>query len=855
MKKSPRICKLSPIGVAALVALGTFAAPSFAQTSNQSKLERVEITGSAIKRTDTETASPVEVITRKEIARTGATTINELIKSIPTIDISDAGEISANSPGGSGTARVRLRGLGDTNTLVLINGRRQPVNPLADASGAGAAFNINALPISAIERIEILKDGGSAIYGADAVAGVVNFILRKDYQGTVATASFGNSSRNDASERNATFVTGFGALDTDRYNFLVALDMTKRDPILRKDREISQTVDFRRFGPIPGFNLDGRSSYAPEGNILNSTTGALTGQTVRPCDPANFTNNACRYDFNKSLLTAYNGADRLSTLAAGTAQISSDFQAYTRLMSSVQKDNFEAHPVPDNFLLADGRFYAGRFMQGGPRITNKESTFSSIDLGVDGVVGAYDVKAGYSRGLAKSTNADKNYYDRAAYNAATQGLLIDPTVLTNDPAIIESIKVSPVRVATSQLDFFDAQVGGEMFKLPGGMSRFAVGYNWSKETLEDKPDPRQIAGTVVGSIQQSAVAASRSASAIYGELALPITDTIEAQIATRRDSYEGEDPRLSSKLGAKWKVTPEIALRGSMSESFKAATLKQLFANTGQGAINLTETQCRALGFPANCAGQPAYRLTGSNPDLLPEKGRSYNLGAVVDMGPLAMSADLWSIEKTDNISTLGLLSAIQGGFTRFDPSTARWFVFQNLQNFAQSQNTGIDLDARLSFKGTDVGNLTLRGATTYYLKQMTRTNADSPWFDYTGTYLTPQWRATFTATTETGPWELQGLVRATSGFADTTQPRENFGLLPTGGLRDVASMTEFDATVSYRGIKDLTLTGSIKNLLDTMPPFSATNATNNNYSQQGFAELYTSRGRFFQVTARYEFR
>ena len=165
--------KRTKISVALTIAFGgalvVAAVPAMAQQSEQ-KLERVEITGSAIKRVDAEGPVPVEVYTRKEIARTGATTVNELLRSIPSIDIFDQGELASNSPSASGTANIGMRGLDSSNVLVLLNGRRLPVNALYDSSGAGAAFDVNTIPLSAVERVEILKDGASAIYGADAVA-------------------------------------------------------------------------------------------------------------------------------------------------------------------------------------------------------------------------------------------------------------------------------------------------------------------------------------------------------------------------------------------------------------------------------------------------------------------------------------------------------------------------------------------------------------------------------------------------------------------------------------------------------------------------------------------------------------
>ncbi|MBL8361716.1 MAG: TonB-dependent receptor [Rubrivivax sp.] len=814
--------------------------------------QRVEITGSAIKRVNAETPAPVEIVTREQIARIGATSVNELLKSLAVVDIFDTGEISSNSPGGSGTARVRLRGLGDTQTLVLINGRRVPVNPLQDTGGAGAAFDVNQLPVSAIDRVEILKDGGSALYGADAVAGVVNFILRRNYQGVSLKGTAGTSSRSDGDEKQVSLTAGWGDLATQRFNVLAALDVFKRDPILRKDRDISRTSDYRRFGPVPNVaNLDGRSSFAPQGNILNAN-GAATGQTVQPCPPENFSNGACRYDFNASLLTAYNAADRISALVTGSVQVTPDIVAFARAMGSRNEDHFEAHPVPDNFVLPDGRRYAGRFLQGGPRTTDRKTDFLNLELGAEGTFKGLDWKAGLSRGKAETTNRDSNYFDRTAYNLATQGdasrgiaPTINPTVTTNSEAAIQALRIYPVRRGEATLDLFDTQLAGEAFKLPGGPMRWAVGLNAWKENLTDQPDPLQVAGQVVGSIQQSAVAADRDAKAIYAELQLPLLKTLEGQLSLRHDRYDTAS-RSSPKVGLKWDVAGGFALRASYSESFKMPTLKQLFANAGQGAINLTEEQCRGIGLPAGCAGLAAFRLTGSNPQLGPEVGKTYNYGAIFETGPFSASVDWWQVKKSDNITTPTLDQAIQQGAFRFDTPTARWFIFQNLQNFASSENEGIDLDLQFRQRGTPLGNLTVRGTMTYYKKQRTKILATDPWDEFNGTYATPRWRSALTVTSEVGPWTLTGIVRGWAGFYDSVQPLRS---LPAG-TRRVDGYDEFDLGVSWAGLKNVKFSGAIKNLFDRMPPFSATNATNNNYSQQGFAELYTSRGRYVQVSA-----
>lgn len=818
--------------------------------------QRVEITGSLLKRTDTETPVPVEVVTRKEIERTGATSVNELIQSISVVDINDAGELASNSPGGSGTARLRLRGLGDADTLVLVNGRRVPKNPLADATGAGSAFNVNSIPVAAIERIEILKDGGSAIYGADAVAGVVNLILRRDYTGAALKATYGQSSRSDGEEKAFSAVAGYGDLGARGFNLMAALDVLKREPILRKDRALTRSVDFTRFGPIAGYNLDGRSVFSPNGNYVTDT-GALAGQTVTACPPEQQSGAFCVYDFNASILTAYNGADRISGLLNGTLMLGTDWSLSARWIGSEIKDHFEAHPVPDFFVSPEGApfpFYAGRFLQGGPRITDKKTTFNHFDVSVEGVVRGFDVKVGASSGESKSTNRDRNYYDRTLWNEATESGAIDATSLDNDPALVESLKIRPVRTGVERLDLVDAQLAGDAFKLPGGTARYAVGLAAWNETIKDTPDPLQQAGQVVGSITQSAVSADRDAYAVFGELQLPITRDIEAQLAVRHDDYRS-DSSTSPKVAAKWSVMPGLLLRASYSQSFKMPTLKQMFASAGQGAITLTPAQCEQVGnTAAECVnGLPAFRRTGSNEDLQAERGKTINLGMVADVGPASLGIDVFRVTKRDNITTPTLQSAIdQRLFFRDEQN--RVVVLQNLQNFAQSRSSGVDLDARVSLRDLPVGTLSLRANTTYYTSQATRTTDADPWDEFNGTYVTPRWRATASATLERGPWTLQALIRGTGGFRDTDQPFSAFEPDTPGATRKVGAYDEVDVTVSWEGIRKLRLSAAVKNLFDRMPPFSAQNATNNNYTQLGFAELYNARGRYFQIGAEYSF-
>jgi iron complex outermembrane receptor protein len=856
-----RKSQLASALVLAFGGLAVFSGSALAQS--ETALERVEVTGSAIKRTTVEGPSPIEVVTRKEIARTGATSINELLHNIPSIDIFDQGELASNSPSGSGAASVRMRGLSESNVLVLLNGRRLPVNALYDSSGAGAAFDINTLPIGAIERIEILKDGGSAIYGADAVAGVINFITKNDYQGVEVTASYGDSSRGDGKEKRVGLSAGFGDLTKDKYNVLFGLDVFKRDPILRKDREISNTVDFRSRG-----GSDARSSFAPTGNVIDPNSGSFVGVTYAPCPAESLgANNRCRYDFNKSLLTSYNGADRLSALVIGTVQLTPETKAFAELTYSTTKDHFEAHPVPDYFTVpitdpsqlpyeispGSGTVYiAGRFMQGGPRTTNRKSDFFNAAFGADGTLGSYDWKVSVNHGESKVTNSDSNYFDANKWLVATSDGSINPTVSTNDAATVEGLRVYPVREGKSTLTSINAQLSGDLTKLPAGMLRFAVGAAVNHESLKDNPDALTQAGEVVGSIAQAAVDASRSYQAVYSELSIPITQSIEGQAAIRYDKYPNANA-TSPKLGAKWTVNPALALRGSYTESFRAPVLKQLYGAQEEGATNITDpASCVRLGITLDADGQcdiAAFYVNGSNPNLQPEKGKTLNFGMVFELAKnFNASVDWWKIQKSNDITTPTIETAIAQGL--FVKNGARYDIFTNLQNIAENETSGLDVDARWRLNGTPIGNVTLRNLLTYYFTDRNRTTSADPWAEYIDTYAKPQYRNSFNITSEFGPWTVGGTLKTVAGFLDTNQSSET-----TTITRRVSSYTELDFLTQYSGYKNLELSFGVKNVLDRMPPFSLQNASDNQYTQMGFAELYGNRGRFFYVGAKYTFK
>lgn len=835
------------LGVALSIALGggmlTGVSDVRGQAAQPQALPRVEVTGTSIKRVQVEGPVPVEVYTRREIERTGATTVNEVLRSIASLDLVLEGESIANSPSVSGATPIKMRGLDETGMLVLLNGRRMALNALQDGTGLGAAVDLNMLPLSAIERIEILKDGASAIYGADAVAGVINFITRKRYAGLEMSASYGDSTQGGGAERRGGLTAGHGDLARDGYNILAGVDVFRRDPIYRRDRKISRSSDFRRFG-----GPDGRSSRHPSGNFIDPDTGSPIGGSVRPCPPGEVdASNVCRYDFNADLLTAYNGADRIGGLLLGTARLPGNMTLSGELLLSHAEDSFQAHPAPGEFTTADGEWYGGRFMQGGPRLTDRQSDQMQLSFGLEGRYGELDWDVDVGEGRSKVSNREANYFNRAEWEDAVERGAIDPTLTTNDPALVESLKVEPSRVGKSTVTFMNAKVSGEFGELPGGAVGFAVGTSVWREKLVDTPDALSQAGGVLGGIQQAAVDASRRMYAVFGELALPFTRELEGQFALRYDHYP-IGSRTSPKLALKYDINPAFSLRGSYSRSFRAPTLKQLYGGSEEGAGGFEDpVLCAAFNQPEDCFIE-GVEVGGSSPDLKPEKGTTFNLGVIAEPAPgLSVSLDWWLLKIKDKIDTPTVGEAVAlGDFGR--RADGKIFVNVVQRNYATARNEGLDLDFRWNLGRTSIGALTLRNTSTYYLHQLRKTVVDSAWDERNGTYLKPRWRNVLSLDLDAGDWQGTAAVRAISGFRDTDEPDER------SVARRVAGHEEVDLLASFTGIRNLKIDFGIKNVFDREPPFSRLNALSPQYSQMGFAELYSSRGRFIFGGVAYRF-
>lgn len=309
--------------------------------------ERVEVTGSAIKRIDVETALPVTILRREDIDRIGAVTTEELLKSITAF--TSTGSITASQANGTVTtsqSSVSLRGLNETRTLVLVDGRRTAVF----GGTTSTAVDVNSIPISAIERIEVLKDGASSLYGSDAIAGVVNFILRRDYKGGEVNVGYGAPTRSGGGQSwNASGYLGWGDLNRDRWNLNGGVGYEHTDRIQGADRPFARNINVAE-------NNDLSSTIAFPGNILSGPTFARLSSPAFPnCGPTGIVSpffignansgSACRFE-NSPFLSVAPEFERKYGMLNGHYLVNNNVEAYFELAYTRTSNTYNTQPVP-----------------------------------------------------------------------------------------------------------------------------------------------------------------------------------------------------------------------------------------------------------------------------------------------------------------------------------------------------------------------------------------------------------------------------------------------------------------------------------------------------------------------------
>jgi iron complex outermembrane receptor protein len=728
MNKSPVVDLLSsPRGLLALAVVGlglatamrpdVAAAQAAAEAGSAAPLEEIVVTGTSIKGINAETALPVQILKSEDIARTGATTAEELFQQISAASssgLTNAAQATGFQTGSIST--ISLRGLDSARTLILINGKRSAPYGGGSVGTAGNSVDISSIPISMVDRVEILKDGASAIYGSDAIAGVVNFILKKDYQGAQLSAYAGTPTRKGGgTEENVNGDVGHGELKSDRYNVDLGFNFDHMSPIYGASRPFAQRYS-------PAYGNDVTSSFAFPANVAIPVLGTRNPNTPN-CGPdslfdANFPRQ-CRFD-NSPFDSLQPEQQKINVYLTATLALSDHDQLYGEASYAQTKTTTFVQPVPlsyQNPLLPGNPYIAylanllatqyptynnpavkpgeGAFLlpptspyypaafaaangQAGQPLNLIYRDFANGTRETLDVADTYRAVAGfrgtelgwdYDAALLYSAvkvheDLESGYPQYSKIMPVLDTGTINPFGPTTDPAAIAAAKATEFIGQDFASKTSLASLGGtasrEIVPLPAGKLSAAVGAEIRRETFEYDPAAAVQTGDIAGQGgNQLPENATRNVESAFVEFNADLLRGLQADAAVRYDNYQGIGSTVNPKGSMRWQPLRWLLFRGSLGTGFRAPSLTDLYASQATSVTsNGTRDPIKCPVFDPNnpaCSFQ-FTTVTGGNPDLKPEKSKEYTLGLLFEPTPdLNVSLDSFWIFLRNQIVVGGL--------------------------------------------------------------------------------------------------------------------------------------------------------------------------------------------------------
>ena len=750
-----------------------------AQDAPTAQSQTVTVTGSNVRRTDSETPSPVEVITAKDIKNSGYTSVGDVLHNITA---NNMGSLSQSAPsafaaGGSGVA---LRGLTVGATLVLIDGHRMASYPMPD-DGERDFVDISSIPIDAIERIEVLKDGASAVYGSDAIAGVVNVILKKSFTGLTMSAETGISSHGDGATQHASITTGWGDLSKDGQNAYISLEGRHANSILLKSRPYLARTDWTPYG---GANLtQGTASGADSGasSGAGSGTGVLTDSSGNPlvyypgCTATQAAADQCGY--RNPYQTLSPSTTNLDVLGRYTKNLSGGWQA--NFQGSMLRS--EAHQVglynnaaatgvgsggnggglnlfhfgpgaaptpafPDSFpfVLTVPATYPGNttgdtanllydFTDIGPLEQTTVTTSYRAVAELAGSIGDWDLNGSVGWTRAATRASFHHYIDFPAM----QDALDSGSYLVGGPnSAAELATVAPNASSTSTNDLTFASVRGSttLAELSGGPLGLSIGADFTHRQLKELFPPSFVNGSQAIGIYSFAEG-KQTVGAAYAELVAPVTKQLELDVAGRVDHYNTTGTSATPKAGFKFTPVHEFTLRGTFSKGFRAPNPAETGnAGSTSGFVgnlhdpvycpngNVQPDLPAGMLDPCNIALQ---ELQLSSPHLKPEKSTSFTLGTIFEPNKTySATLDYYHITIRNQIISVGQLgqtglddAASLGTIIYRDSSQNILYDTYPFINANTTTTSGLDLDVIGKYDLHEAGQLKAEVQVSYMLQ------------------------------------------------------------------------------------------------------------------------------------------
>lgn len=766
-------------------------------TTDQAQLkERVEVTGSLIRRANTETSLPVTVINMADLQKAGVSTMEQAISFIAENQSATTSTQSIGQSNG-GASYADLRGFGPARTLVLLNGQRVVKNPYS-----GVAVDLNTLPMVAVERIEVLRDGASAIYGSDAVAGVINVITRKEYSGISVSADASIPQGNGGERYSASITGGYGSLAQQGWNVYGGFTYTKQEELLAVDRGYAAS----------GLNLPKglakTSGTTFPGNYSQSSTGVATNPTLPGCAPSQsvlvpdlFGPNSCRFDFTQ-YIQIFPEQEQWSVFGRASIALGANNTLSFEAFRAENKISSQVAPTPLTGLSMPNTnpFYPGgsggtpitnpaldpalpisvgwRMIPAGTRDDTFENTTSRYMVQLDGTAAGwnYNVTGLYSDATVTHDFTD-GYVSAPGIRAGIAGLngapFLNPFGPNNAAATnyITSQKIiGQVQDITGNLWGINATVSkDEIFRLPAGPVSFAAGLSFQGEEIEYTNNFTLIRQAASSGLELTEdTTGDRNQWALMAEFNIPIIKNLDLGLAVRFDDYNDVGSSTNPKVSLRYQVVPEVLLRGSWMTGFRAPSLFDVYApnsitftaNSYDDPVLCPNGVPVAGADPARDCGQQFQAQQGGSKSVKPEDSETWSVGFVWDVtSNFSFGLDYWNSKITDQIGALPetaifgdpaayaskfvrcsqltpaqqiALISTCGGQNAVDPLA---YIVTTTENLGDLKAAGIDLSLLYRYNAGDMGRFNLSINGTYLTKWESQLVKGGEFYDANGNY------------------------------------------------------------------------------------------------------------------------
>ncbi|WP_045769474.1 TonB-dependent receptor [Xanthomonas albilineans] len=658
------------------------------------ELDRLTVTGSLVRRVDVETASPVAVVDRQQIQQSGKQTLGDLLQALPGI-AGDATNPQVNNGGGDGASTVSLRGLGDQRTLLLVDGHRVLNN------------DVNSIPANMIDHVEVLKVGASAMYGSDAIGGVVNFILRKNFEGGEVAVNYGQTSRGDGARDGASFTFG---KTWDRGNVVVGVDYNKQKAVSTANRAFSKYAMYLSSGSV----LKRGSSRTPSGYYkLPAATlaangcsprGALTSDGNGGYKCYNGSADSYNYQAQNLLLTPQ---QRVGGFVLGSFNVTDNVQAYVNAYHNHTMSHYAIAPLPfdaqnDGITIGANNPYNPFGVEFGPNGYEFRSRFTTLGqrqgfydtatdqdvLGLKGSFGdsswIWNVNFDYGHYRQRSWN--HGYVDYASLQTAIDAgqVNIFDQGNANTVAWMRSHESIPRFETTTIMRQWEASANGNLWELPAGSAQLAVGALYRKQSLDYTVSSNALINSdntcaISSEACSSPLSGSFDVKEAYAQVFVPVlaqsspVGAVNLTLSDRFSDYSSvRSSNNSASFQVEWRPIHDLMLRGTAAQVFRAPAIGDIYLGPTADSPNFTDP---CIGYSGSghanaCAGVPAgwagSGLSQANSiksgsryvgyQLKPEKGTSFDYGLVYSpeyVPGLSLNLDWWKVKLDDLIQSI----------------------------------------------------------------------------------------------------------------------------------------------------------------------------------------------------------